>query len=68
MVTPTVWYEIIFHNLNGYSLANMPGIDKIAFDYCLAINSWHVQCLKDPLSQSGLSKGILLISGIFGEL
>ncbi len=37
----TVWYEIIFGHLNGYNSANMPDIDKIPFDNCLDINSWH---------------------------
>ncbi len=35
----TVWNEIIFRNLNCYNSANMPGIDKILFGYCLGINS-----------------------------
>ncbi len=38
----TVWYEIIFRHLNGYNSANIPGIDKFLFDYCLDINSWNV--------------------------
>ncbi len=61
ILNTTVWYEIIFHHLNGYSLANMQDIDKIHFDYCLDIKAM------DEMSKQ-LSKGILSIYCIFAEL